>query len=366
VWASVQAQTMLQFTAAHALGIAPEKVKINSMLLGGGLGRKSEVDFSMDAIFLAREVPGRAVKAIWTREADVSHGKYRPVTAQAVKVALDPGGNVAGWHQRLVCESILARYFPKQFADMKGVDNPVVDGLDFNYHIPNLHTEYRREPRGVDVGFWRSVGPGYTKFAIEGTVDEVAAATGQDPVQLRLSLLKDDPRGAAVVARAAKLADWDRRRTDTAVGIAYSDAFGAHCAQVAEIALNRETGEISVRNVWCAIDPGVAIQPDNIVAQMEGGILHGIGQALYEQINIVAGQVQETNFDSYRILKGSEAPHISVEIITSPGNAPAGIGEVGLPPIGPAIANAFARLTGGRRLRHYPFLPERVMQTLNA
>ena len=366
VWGSVQAPTALQFAAAHVAGVDPDKVVVHTMLLGGGLGRKSEVDFPLDAVLLAKAVPGKPVKVVWSREDDVQHGKYRPVEAQAIRVGLDAGGRVVSWQHRLVCESILARYFPRQFEEMKGVDDPIVDGLNFNYGIPNVTTEYRREPRGVDVGFWRSVGPGYVKFAIEGMVDEVAAATGQDPLAIRLALLQAEPRATAVLKRVAAMAEWQRPRQGTALGLAYSDAFGTHCAQVVEIALNRQTGEIAVKQVWCAVDPGVAFQPDTIVAQMEGGILQGIGQALFEKITFVNGAVQETNFDTYRMIRASEAPPIAVAIVTTPGQEPGGIGEVGVPPVGPAIANAFARLTGGKRLRRYPFLPERVKQALTA
>lgn len=363
IWGPVQAQSALQFAAAHAAGTTPDKVEVTTMLLGGGLGRKSETDFGVDAVLMAKEAEGRPVKVIWTREDDVRHGKYRPMTAQSVRIGLDEKGGIVGWHQRLVCESIMARYYPPQFKDWGGVDEPVVDGLHLTYAVPGLLTEYVREPRGFDVGFWRSVGAGYTKFAIEGVLDEVAAATGADPVELRRKLLAQQPRGRRVVEVAAEMADWKRARVGSALGIAYSDSFGAHCAQVAEVSLDAATGGIRVLRVWCAVDAGIAIQPDNIVAQMEGGILHGISHALYEQVNVGGGEVQEGNFDTYRVLRMSEAPEIKVQIVAST-DAPGGIGEVSLPPVAPAIANAVARLTGGKRLRHLPFLPDRVKAVL--
>jgi isoquinoline 1-oxidoreductase beta subunit len=185
-------------------------------------------------------------------------------------------------------------------------------------------------------------------------------------VALRLELLKDQPRARKVIETVAEMAEWGRQRDGRALGVAYSDAFGSHCAEIAEVSLDRETGEIRVHTVWCAVDPGIAVQPRNIEALMIIGITGGASHALFEQINIVDGEVQESNFDTYRVIRMSEAPDIQVTVIPTPENPIGGVGQVGLPPIGPAIANAVARLTGGVRLRHYPFLPERVLAALNA
>jgi isoquinoline 1-oxidoreductase beta subunit len=365
-WGPFQAQTLVQFAAAKAAGTAPDKVSVTTMLLGGGFGRKGEADFAVDAVLLAKEVPGRAVKVIWTREDDVRHGKYRPLEAQNVRVALDARGAIVGWRHRLVADSIFARTVPSQFAKAGGVDHPVTEGIDLNYNIDNLLGEYIREDRGVDVGFWRSVGPGYTKFAVECMLDEVAASITADPLQLRLKLLGTDARAYRVVKTVAEMADWGRKRKGTALGLAYSDAFGAHCAQIAEVALDHDSGQIQVHNVWCTIDPGVAIQPENIVAQMESGIIHGLSHALLEKLSLVNGEVQESNFNSYRVMRLSEIPDIHVQVLASPTSPPAGIGEVGLPPVGPAVANGIAALTGGARLRRYPFVPDRVLAALKA
>jgi isoquinoline 1-oxidoreductase beta subunit len=366
VWAPTQGPTATQGFAARTAGTTPAKVKVHTTLLGGGFGRRAEADFIIDAVSLAKEVPGRPVKVIWSREDDVRHGKYRPLAAQHVQVGLDAGGNIVGWRHRVVADSIFARTMPDMFKGDGGQDNVVTDGTIFSYRVPAHLVEFIRQDNGRDVGFWRAVGYGYNNFGVECVIDEVAAAKGVDPVAFRLELLRDVPRARQVIRAVAAMAEWDRARDGRALGLAYSDAFDAHCAQVAEVSLNRESGEIRVHNVWCVVDPGVAIQPLNIEAQVAGAIVHGASHALYEQINIVDGQVQESNFDTYRVMRMSEMPQIHVRVTPSPENRPAGIGEVGLPPTGPAIANAVARLTGGVRLRHYPFLPERVKAALNA
>lgn len=364
VWAPTQSPTVTQRTAAQVGGTTPDKVKVNTTLLGGGFGRKAEADFITDAVLLAMAVPGHPVKVIWSREDDVRHGKYRPLTAQHVRVGLDNKGGIAGWQHRIVAQSIYARVAPAAFERSGGKDGTVTDGLDFNYHVPDHLVEYIRQDDGQDVGFWRGVAHGYTKFAVECMIDEVAAAAGADPLAFRLGLLKDQLRARKVIETVAAMADWGRERDGRALGLVYSDAFDMHVAQVAEVSLDRVSGQIRVHTVWCAVDPGLAIQPLNVEAQMIGSITFGASHALFEQININDGEVQETNFDSYRVMRMSDAPDIKVAVIGSGEDPPAGVGEAGLPPTGPAIANAVARLTGGARLRHYPFLPERVKQAL--
>lgn len=364
IWAPTQGPTATQGFAARAAGTTPDKVKVNTTLLGGGFGRRAEADFVVDAVLLAKEVPGRPVKMLWSREDDVRHGKYRPLASQHVQVGLDAAGNVVGWRQRVVAQSIFARTMPALFQKEGGKDNVVTEGTKLNYRMPAHLVEYLRQEDGQDVGFWRAVAHGYTNFAVECVIDEVAAAKGADPLAFRLELLKHDPRARRVIEEVGRMAGWERRREGRALGLAYTDAFDAHCAQIAEVSLDRDSGEIRVHDVWCTLDPGVAIQPLNIEAQVQGAIIHGASHALYEQINIVDGEVQEANFDSYRVMRMSEVPQIHVQVMPTPENRPAGIGEVALPPTGPAIANAVARLTGGVRLRHYPFLPERVKEAL--
>ena len=366
VWGPFQAQTAVQSMAASATGIDMSCVEVHTTMLGGGFGRKYEADFALDAVLLAKSMSGRPVKVIWTREDDIQHGKYRPLEAQYIQVGFSENGEITAWRHHIVAPSILARYAPESFEQSGGLDVPITEGIDFNYDVPNLLGEYTRAERGVDVGFLRAIGNGYTKFGVECMLDEVATATGADPLEMRLRLLRHEPRAQGVLQAVAEMSGWKRRPKGAPLGIAYSDAFGTHCAQVAEIDVTHDTGEIRVLNVWCAVDAGVAIQPANIDAQIMSGIVYGISLCLREQINIVDGEVQEANFNDYRVLRLSEVPEIHIRVISSPSDAPGGIGEAGVPPVGAAIANAFAVSNGGLRLRHYPFVPDRVKMALRA
>jgi isoquinoline 1-oxidoreductase beta subunit len=374
VWAPTQAPTLIQVVGGIVFKTTPDKITVHSTFLGGGFGRRFELDFAFDAMGLAMHSGGKPVKVIWSREDDIQNDKFRPLTAQAFKVGLDKDGNIVGWQHRLVGESIFARSIPDAFKAMKGRDPAFDDGAELVYDVPARSIEFLREPRGVDVGFWRAVGCGYTKFAIETLIDELAREKKMDPVAYRLELLKKQPRAAAVIKAAAEMAEWGKKREGRHLGIAYAD-FGPelpvtspmknHCAQVAEISFNRDSGEIRVHNVWCAVDPGVAVNPAIIEAQIESGVVYGLSAALYEQITIKGGEVQQANFDTYRVLRQQEMPDIHVKIMPSLKDPPSGIGEVGTPPIAPAIANAIAAATGAK-LRHLPMTPERVKAALKA
>jgi isoquinoline 1-oxidoreductase beta subunit len=374
VWAPTQAPTLIQVVGGIVFKTTPDKITVHSTFLGGGFGRRFELDFAFDAMGLAMHSGGKPVKVIWSREDDIQNDKFRPLTVQALKVGLDKDGNIVGWQHRLVGESIFARSIPDAFKAMKGRDPAFDDGAELVYDVPATSIEFLREPRGVDVGFWRAVGCGYTKFAIETLIDELAREKKMDPVAYRLELLKKQPRAAAVVKAVAEMAEWGKKREGRHLGIAYAD-FGPelpvtspmknHCAQVAEISFDRGSGEIRVHNVWCAVDPGIAVNPAIIEAQIESGLVYGISAALYEQITIKGGEVQQANFDTYRVLRMQEVPEIHVKIMPSLKDPPSGIGEVGTPPIAPAIANAIAAATGVK-LRHLPMSPERVKAALKA
>jgi len=298
------------------------------------------------------------VKVVWSREDDVRHGKYRPLIAQHLSASLDAQGNPVAFRHRIVSESIYARAAPPAFQKAGGRDLPVCEGAEhITYGIPNHVLYYLREQRGVDCGFWRGVGSGYTKFAIETFMDELASIAGKDPVSYRLALLKKSTRATAVIEEVVRMSQWHSPRPrGRALGIAYSDSWETHVAQVAEVSLDRKTGKVRVHEVWCAVDTGVALQPRNVAAQMESSIMFGLSAALAEKITFKDGAVQQSNFHDYPVLRMDEAPRVHVNVMVTE-NKPGGIGEVGLPPIAPAVANALFKLSG-RRLRDLPFRTE--------
>jgi isoquinoline 1-oxidoreductase subunit beta len=358
LWAPTQAPGINQVAIADVLKIPPEKVTVHTTLLGGGFGRRLEQDFVMDAVLLAKAT-GRSVKVIWSREDDVKNDKLRPLTAQWLEAGLDPSGNLSAWRHRIVAASIFARFNPGAYQALKGKEPPVIEGHELSYSVANQLHELFREERGYDVGFWRSVGVGYTKFAIESFIDEIARAQRIDPVAWRLRLLAHNARASMVVRRAAENSAWDRKRKGRALGIAMSDTWRSYIASVVEISLGRATGKIRVHKVWSVVDPGIVILPDNVVAQIEGATIFGVSHALQERITVTNGVVQQSNFNDYPLLRIADAPEVEVQVISTD-NQPGGIGEVGLPPIAPAIGNALAALTGAR-VRRLPMLPERVL-----
>jgi isoquinoline 1-oxidoreductase beta subunit len=364
VWVPTQAPSINQLATAGALKIPPDKVTIHPTLMGGGFGRRLEQDFVLDAVLLSKTT-GKPVKVIWSREDDVKNDKYRPLVAQYLRAGLDAEGNLSAWHHRIAGASIYARFNPPAFAALKGVDTPVIEGYELSYSVNNQLQEYLREERGLDAGLWRSVGPGYTKFAIESFIDEIARGQRIDPVQFRLRLLAHNPRAAAVVRRVADWAEWGRKRKGGhALGLAFSDTWRTYIASVVEASVDRKTGVIRVHEVWSIVDPGVAIQPDNIVNQIEGATIFGLSAALRERIVIENGVVKQSNFHDYPLLRMADAPEINVRVISTD-NPPGGMGEVGLPPIAPAIGNAIAAMTGAR-LRSLPMTPDRVLAALRA
>ena len=366
IWSPTQSPSIATFACAAVLQMPPANITVNTTLLGGGFGRRVDADFTIDAALLAKAADGRAVKVTWTREDDVRNDKFRPLVAQHVEVGLDAANNIVGWHHRLAGESIYARANPGAFKAAGGKDAPFHEGSEFNYDIANHLIEFARQERAIDVGFWRAVGGGYSKHAVETMIDEVAAATRADPVELRLRLLTKHPRAQAVIREVAQMADWTKTRpAGRALGIAYSDMWFTHIAQVVEVSLNKKSGVITVHKVWAAVDTGVAVLPQNVATQVEGAIVFGISGALKEQVNFKNGVPQQSNFHDYAVLRMNEVPPIEVKVMVTD-NPPGGVGECGLPPVAPAIANAVARLTNGKRLRHLPFNPQRVKAALTA
>ena len=356
-WAPTQSPFGVFLAAVKGLGFKPDNVKINTTLLGGGFGRRAENDYAVDAGFMARAVPGQAVKVIWTREDDTRYTKPRPLTVQRLEAGLDEKGNLVALHHRIAGESVYRRFAPPAFQASGGKDLPLAEGAyEPPYEYPNFALEQMFAETGVDVAVWRAVGGGYTKFALETFLEEVAAAAGKDPIDFRMQLLAKQPRAQAVIREAMGMAGWTRKRpAGRALGIAYSDIWETHMALVAEVSVDRKTGRVNVHEIWSAVDTGVALQPKNIQAQIEGSIVWGLS-ALREKLTYVNGVPQQSNFHDYPVLRMNETPKMTTKVIVTD-NKPGGIGEAGLPPVAPAVANAVFKLTG-KRLRDLPFKTE--------
>jgi len=349
IWAPTQAQGPAQQVVAKILGLKSEQVEIHTTYLGGGFGRKFELDCILQAVMLAKQA-GRPVKLIWSREEDIQHDFYRPVSAARLRAGLDSAGKVTAWDFKIVAPSILTRVFPNLVKD--GVDPTSVEGaVESPYAPADRRIEYVLKDVGVPVGFWRSVGNSITSFYVEGFIDELAQAAGQEPYAFRRNLLTDKPRHRAVLDKAAEMANWKAPPPAGHFrGIAMHQSFGSIVAEAVEISIGQDG--LRVHRVDCAVDCGIAINPDTIVAQMESGIAYGLTAALYGEITIKGGRVEQANFDSYRMLQLAQAPKIAVSILEGD-DKPGGIGEPGTPPIGPALANAIFAATG-KRLRSLP------------
>jgi len=346
VWVGSQVVARAQAVAAKAAEVPLEKVIVHNHLIGGGFGRRLEVDGVARAVEIARHVEG-PVKVVWTREEDIQHDMYRPYFFDRISAGLDESGRPAAWIHRFAGSSIMARWLPPAFQN--GIDPDTVEGaIDLVYDLPNLRVEYARvEPPGIPTAFWRSVGPSHNVFVTESFVDELAVAAKKDPVEYRRALLDKSPRARAVLDLAAEKAGWGRalpRRTG--LGVSVQHVFASYLAQVAEVEVSDE-GLIRVRRVVCAVDCGTVVNPDTVQAQMESGIIFGLTAALHGEITLKAGRVEQANFDSYPVLRMNEAPAVDVHILQS-GNSPGGIGEVGTSAVAPAVTNAIFAATGTR------------------
>jgi isoquinoline 1-oxidoreductase beta subunit len=366
LWTPTQAPTFVALASAAVAETTPDKIVVHTTFLGGGFGRNLEQTITVDAVLLSK-IMQKPIKVLWSREDDLKTDKFRPATAQRLEAALDAKGKIVGWRWRIVAESILRRAAPDMLAAGKGVDIAVCDGHETNYTIPNQYHDWVEDDRGVDVGFWRAVGPGYTIFAIETFMDELAHAAHQDPLAFRLAHLSD-PRAHKVLKAVADMAHWGRKSEGRALGLAYAyypDVWFCHVAQIAEVSVDKETGRIRVHKIWAAVDPGPTISPANVAYQIEGGAIFGTSAALFERITFAHGEVQQSNFHDYPVLRIDEAPVVEVKLLPEQNARMAGVGESGLPPAAPAIANAVRALTGAK-LRHLPMLPERVKAALKA
>jgi len=364
IWCGTQSQTMAVTAAAKALGIKPERVTFHGMLLGGGFGRRGHRDeeFVVDSVLLSKAVR-KPVKLLWTREDDVRNGRFRPLYVNYMRAGLDDAGHIVAWHHRVACDTVLAFQDPVRYSTSKGKDNIAMRGTELpTYNIPDRLSEAVQVDTGMRTSSLRAIGVGPNKFAIESFLDEVAVKRGIDPVAFRLELLKNSPRGRHVVEEVAKMADWGRKREGRGLGFAYIDYSGTQLAAVAEVSVERATGQIRVHNFWTTIDPGIAVQPDNVIAQTEGSIVTGLGLALTEHITIEDGAVKESNFYDYQVPRMSDMPEIHIKLIPTD-NHPTGAGQMATPLVAPAIANAVFQLTGAR-VRQTPMLPGQVKLAL--
>jgi len=349
IWEGTQAPGSSRAAVARALGFESSQVVHNQQYLGGGFGRRSISDYTIEAALVARATR-LPVKMIWTREEDLAFGMFRPQNLQCVEAALDDQGKIAGWRHCVV-------------GDGGGL---IYSGINIEeyYSVPNRQIETRGTSHGIRLKHWRAVARPFNLFAIESLVDEMAAAEGLDPFEFRHERMALTPKAKAVFDAVEKLSDWHTPRQEgRALGLSVSECSGSLGAGVVEISLDPERGRIRVHKVWVAIDGGIVVQPDMARANIESGVIYGLSSVLKERATIKGGAVEQTNFDSYELLRMSEAPEeIHVEFIQRD-TPPTGLGEIGNPFIAAAVANAFHALTG-KRLYHMPFVPERVHTVL--
>jgi isoquinoline 1-oxidoreductase beta subunit len=343
VWVGSQVLTRAQAVAAKAAGLPVDKVTVHNHLLGGGFGRRLEADMVESAVRVAQHVDG-PVKVVWTREEDIQHDIYRPVYRDTISASLS-GGRIVAWKYRVTGSSILARWLPPAFQN--GIDIDAVDSaVDMPYDIANLQVEYvRAEPPAVPTGFWRGVGPNNNVFATECFIDELARKAGLDPIVFRRGMLGNSPRLKAALDLVAEKSNWgEPLPARVGRGVSVQPSFGSFIATVVEAEID-DLGEVHLRRVTSAVDTGIAVNPDTIVAQLQGGLIFGLTAALYGEITIEKGRVRQSNFNDYRMLRIDEVPKIDVHVIKS-SEEPGGIGETGVTAAPPALRNAIYAATG--------------------
>lgn len=354
IWNGEQFQTPDQMSVAAITGLKPEQIEITMLFAGGSFGRRANphADYVVEAVTIAQAIQGPTpVKLVWTREDDTRSGYFRPMYVHAVKAALGRDGRVDAWHHRVAGQSIMKGTAFEGFIQ-KGIDPTSVEGIaDTGYTFPNFQVELHTTALGVPIQWWRSVGNTHTAFVMETFMDELAALAGQDPVAFREAHLTKSPRHLAVLQTAAKAAGWGTPLAPgRARGVAVHSSFGSFVAEVAEVSL--ENGQPKVHRVVCAVDCGTVVNPDIVRMQMESAIAYGLSAALYGEITLKDGQVEQGNFDRYRVLRINEMPHVEVHLVPS-AEPPTGVGEPGTPPIAPAVANALFALSG-KRVRTLP------------
>ena len=358
IWTGTQFQTLDQQLAAKITGLEPEQVEIHTTFLGGGFGRRANPtsDFVTEAVHVAK-ASGKPVKVVWTREDDIHGGYYRPAYVHRARIGLGGDGLPVAWEHVMAGQSILVGTPFEPMMVKNGIDATSVEGVaDSPYlkEIPHHRVGLHSPKTPITVLWWRSVGHSYNAFVMESLIDELAHAAGKDPVEYRRRLLQKHPRHLGVLDLAAEKAGWGGALpSGHARGVAVHESFGSFVSQVAEVSM--QGGRIRVHRVTCAIDCGIAVNPEAITAQMESGIAFGLGAVLHSALHLEKGRVRESNFHDYRVLRLNEMPVVEVHIMPST-EKPGGVGEPGVPPIAPAVANAVFALTG-QRLRELPLRP---------
>ncbi len=323
-------------------------------LIGGGFGRRLDIDFIPAAVEASKAL-GAPVKVIWTREDDMTHDTYRPPAYEEVSGGVDAAGKIIAWKLHITSPSITARMFPP----VKGVDDSVIEAAVNNlYDVPNLSVSYSRQEIGIDVGYMRSVSHAPNCFVIESFMDELAAAAGKNPYDFRLAQLGKKPRQRRVLQLAAERAGWGKAPAGRHQGIALMEGYTTHLAQVAEISI--EAGELKVHKITCVVDCGQMVNPRIVESQIESGIVFGLTAALWGEVTLKGGRVQQSNFNNYRLLRNNELPELDIHLVDSD-EAPGGIGEAAVPLVAPAICNAIFTATGVR-LRELPIGRQKLLK----
>jgi len=358
IWTGTQTPERAQLFVAKALNVEPKQVTINNFLLGGGFGRRLDVDYIVQAAQIARQVDF-PVKLIWSREEDMAHDYYRPFYRDELSMAFDAQGKPVGFRHRLVGSAIEARYAPAWMAN--GIDTDAIDASESPYGFEHRHIEYQPVETAVPTGFWRGVGPTHNTFVIESFIDEAALAANQDPLSFRQALLTKNPRALAVLNLATQKAGWGKKmEPGSGMGLAVCQAWGSWACSVVECAVNAD-GQIKLKKVTTAVDCGQVIHPDGVLAQTESGHVYGLTAALYGKLTLENGRIMQSNFHDYQILRMNEAPPMEVHVVPST-ESPGGMGELGTAVIQPALANAVFAATG-KRLRRTPFEADQLKRT---
>ncbi len=370
VWAPTQSPSVLRLIFSHYSEVPQEQVEVHTTFMGGAFGRRGHVDFAAELGAIAKQLLGQPVKLIWSREDDLKHDFYRPATLHKLRAARDKNGAFSAWEHKLVSPSFVETIFPNLGAALptwvptkmsraagskakewiKGVDPTMSDGAHIPYAIPNLEVGVHHFDIGVPKGFWRSVGHSHNAFVVESFIDELAHEAQEDPVTFRLAALKDHPRHRGVLRRAAKKADWGMPPRGRLQGVAVHESFGSVVAEIAEVSISGT--DFQVERVVCVVDCGFVINPDLVKQQIEGAVLYGLSAALMDPITIQDGALVQSNFHDAPVLRIHQAPSIEVYLMDSHA-PPSGVGEIGLPPIAPAVANALFHVTR-QRLRELP------------